>query len=105
MKRPIIATIVSQHVEDAIVLHGNRTLLTTAPHNALKYLRRFDDRLVAHLDGISVAGEQGAGLLNAALDPVSSSGLFVTAVGAIEERPQELNRPNCPKTEGSVRVK
>jgi len=92
VKRPIIAAIVSQHVEDAIVLHGNRTLLTTAPHSALKYLRRFDDRLVAHLDGISVAGEQGAGLLNAALDPVSSSGLFVTAVGAIKERPQELNR-------------
>lgn len=92
MKRPIIATIVSQHVEDATVLHANRTLLTTAPHSALKYLRRFDDRLVAHLDGISVAGEQGLGLLNAALDPLSSSSLFVATVSAIEDRPQELDR-------------
>ena len=92
MKRPIIATIVSQHVEDATVLHANRTLLTTAPHSALKYLRRFDDRLVAHLDGISVAGEQGLGLLNSVLDPVSSSSLFVATVSALEDRPQELNR-------------
>jgi len=92
LKRPIIATIVSQHVEDATVLHANRTLLTTAPHSALKYLRRFDDRLIAHLDGISVAGEQGLGLLNAVLDPVSSSSLFVATVSAIEDRRQELNR-------------
>jgi hypothetical protein len=79
-----------QYVDDAVTLDANRTFLTTAPHGAVRYLRRFDDRLVAHLDGISIAGQQGKALLDPALDPVSAGSLLVTTVSAMKERLDRL---------------
>lgn len=88
-----VPAIVRQHAEDAAVLHSIRTNLSAAPHVRLKHIRRFDDRLAAHLDGLAVAGEQGWPILDAALANPSPGAMFAAAVGAIESRSAErLNR-------------
>jgi uncharacterized protein (TIGR02270 family) len=91
MTVPIVLAIVLQHVDDAVTLHGSRTMLATAPQGALRYLRRFDDRLAAHLDGISVAGRRGQALLDAAMDPVSAGSVFVSTIVGIRESQERLN--------------
>ena len=81
--RPPIPVVVSQHVEDAAALRSTRTHLVSAPHVKLLHLGRLDERLAAHLDGVAVAGDFGAGLANAALESPGSGQAFVAAVGAI----------------------
>ena len=53
----IVPIVLQQHCEDAAILHGTRTALTVAPHVRLKHLRRFDDRLGSHLDGLLISGD------------------------------------------------
>ena len=85
--------VVVQHAEDAAVLHSIRTSLTTAPHVKLKHLRRFDDRLDAHLDGLAVAGEAAWPFCDAALANPTPGALFACAITAIEAKSAErLNR-------------
>jgi uncharacterized protein (TIGR02270 family) len=81
-----LPVVIQQYVEDAAVLHAIRTSLTQAPHVKLKHIRRFDDRVVAHLDGLSVAGEQGWPMVDAALANPSPGALFAAAVVAIESK-------------------
>jgi uncharacterized protein (TIGR02270 family) len=91
--RKIVPIVVRQHAEDAAVLHATRSALVGAPHVKLLHLRRFDDRLAAHLDGLSVAGEDGWRFLQAALETPSSGAMFAATVRAIEDRnPERLNR-------------
>jgi uncharacterized protein (TIGR02270 family) len=90
--RPIVSAILLQHVEDAVMLHANRTFLTTAPQGALRYLRRFDDRLVAHLDGIAISGKYGRAFVQSVSGPVSAGGLFVATVIAMNEGPKRLEQ-------------
>ena len=54
-----IPTVVRQHVEETAILRNTRSVLVRAPHVKLHHLRRLDDRLAAHLDGIAVAGDFG----------------------------------------------
>jgi uncharacterized protein (TIGR02270 family) len=89
----IVPVVISQHAEDAAVLHSIRTTLTAAPHVKLKHIRRFDDRVAAHLDGLSVAGEQGWPMIDAALATPSPGAVFAAAITAIESKSTErLNR-------------
>jgi uncharacterized protein (TIGR02270 family) len=81
----IIPTVVAQHAEDAIILHAARTRLAAGPHVMLAHLRRFDDRLLAHLDGLSVAGPHAWRFCEAALEVPTASSLFVPVVCAIED--------------------
>lgn len=83
---PIVQTVVQQHVDDAAVLYGCRSALCAAPHSALRDLRRFDDRLIAHLDGLSIAGDEGWPFCEAALHTPSAGALFINAVRVIQER-------------------
>jgi hypothetical protein len=46
----IVPAVVMQHIEDVAVLHAQRTVLSDE-HVTLSYLRRFDERLAAHLGG------------------------------------------------------
>ena len=87
--RPLINAVLQQHSEDAAVLHSIRSTLTDAPHVKLKHIRRFDDRIAAHLDGLAVAGEQGWPMLDAALANPSPGAMFATAIGAVESRSTE----------------
>jgi uncharacterized protein (TIGR02270 family) len=82
----VIRIIVNQHAEDAAVLHSIRSSLTAAPHVRLKHIGRFDDRVAAHLDGLTVAGEQGWPMVDAALANPSPGAMFAAAIGAIESR-------------------
>jgi uncharacterized protein (TIGR02270 family) len=89
----IVRAVVLQHADDAAVLHSIRTTLTTAAHVRLRHIRRFDDRVAAHLDGLSVAGEAAWPIVDAALANPSPGALFTAAVGALECRSSErLNR-------------
>lgn len=81
----IIAVVVQQHVEDAAILHATRTAFTRAPHVKLSHLRRFDDRLAAHLDGLAVAGKQALPLCEAALEMPNAGAMFVAGVRALDE--------------------
>ena len=64
---PIIP-VVRQHAEESANLRNMRSVLVTAPHVKLHHLRRLDDRVAAHLDGLAVAGEFGWKLCEAALE-------------------------------------
>jgi|SRR5436309_543955 len=87
--REIVPAVIQQHVDDAAILHSTRTALTQAPHVKLHHLRRFDDRLAAHLDGLAVAGEGAVGMCEAALEVPNSSATFVATVRALEDRRED----------------
>ena len=81
-----IPLVVQQHVEDAAILRTTRTVLVRAPHVKLHHLRRLDDRLSAHLDGVAVAGEFGRRLAESALENAGVGEVFTAAVGAIDDK-------------------
>jgi uncharacterized protein (TIGR02270 family) len=81
---PLIA-IVRQHAEDSAMLCNNRLWLQSAPHVKLHHLRRLDDRLAAHLDGLAVAGQVGAQLCDAALAEPGIGEVFAASALALEE--------------------
>jgi uncharacterized protein (TIGR02270 family) len=77
---------VRQHVEESAALRNIRSSLVTAPHVKLHHLRRLDDRLAAHLDGLAVAGADGWNMSLASLQRPGRAEIFVVAVTAITER-------------------
>ena len=88
--RPLIPLVLHQHLEDATTLRSTRSVLVRAPHIKLHLLRRLDDRLAAHLDGLAVAGDFGRGVCSTALETVSRGSVFTAAVEAIEARDAAL---------------
>lgn len=82
----MIPVVVAQHLDDAAALRSVRGVLVRAPHVKLFQLGRTDERLAAHLDGLSVSGDLGAGLSRAALDVPGVGQMFVATVLAIERR-------------------
>jgi uncharacterized protein (TIGR02270 family) len=89
MNSRIVPQVIRQHADDAVVLATIRRRLASAPHATLRHLRRFDDRLVAQLDGLAIAGEYGARFCEQALESPGQSEVFVAAVRAIEDRSRE----------------
>ncbi len=81
-----IPHIIQQHAEEAAHLRHMRSNLVSAPHVKLRHLRRFDDRLAAHLDGLAVAGEYGSNVCEAALESPGVGEVFAAAVRAIMEK-------------------
>ena len=81
-----IGIVVHQHAEESAHLRHVRSVLVAAPHVKLHHLRRLDDRLAAHLDGLAVAGEFGSSLCEAALENPGVGEVFAAAVRAIEEK-------------------
>ncbi|MBS0342350.1 MAG: TIGR02270 family protein [Proteobacteria bacterium] len=86
MKRDPVPVVVQQHEQEAIALRNTRSFLVRAPHVKLNQLRRLDDRLAAHLDGLDVAGEYGSKLAADALESPGPGEIFTATVRAIEER-------------------
>lgn len=82
---PSLPNVVSQHVEEAAHLSHVRSRLVRAPHVRLHALRRHDQRLAAHLDGIAVAGEEGWAMCEEQLQARSAGAVFAFAVRAIED--------------------
>jgi uncharacterized protein (TIGR02270 family) len=83
---PIVALVVRQHLEECVSLYNARRFLTAAGHSRLEGLRRFDGRLVAHLDGVAVAGAEAWPLCDELLEAPSAGAVFTAAVRALEER-------------------
>jgi uncharacterized protein (TIGR02270 family) len=86
LDRPPIPAVVQQHAEESAVLRQIRSVLVRAPHVRLRHLRRLDDRIAAHLDGLAVAGSYGTALCTAALERVGAGEVFALAVRVIDER-------------------
>jgi uncharacterized protein (TIGR02270 family) len=63
-----------------------RSVLVGAPHVKLHQLRSLDDRLVAHLDGLAVAGEFGWQACLMAVENPAVGEVFAATVRAIEDR-------------------
>jgi uncharacterized protein (TIGR02270 family) len=84
-RAPIIS-VVQQHAEETALLRSTRSVLTRAPHVKLHQLRRIDDRIAAHLDGLAVAGDVGWRLAEAALENPGHGEVFAVTVRAIEDR-------------------
>jgi uncharacterized protein (TIGR02270 family) len=81
-----IPHIIQQHAEEAAHLRLVRSVLLSAPHVKLHHLRRLDDRLAAHLDGLAVAGEYGSNVCETALESPGAGEVFAATVRAIEEK-------------------
>jgi uncharacterized protein (TIGR02270 family) len=89
----IVPVILRQHLDDAAVIYNKRSALIRAPHVKLHHLRRFDDRLAGHVDGLLVAGEHIQPFCAEALESPSAGAMFVTTLLAVmNERPEELER-------------
>ena len=75
------------------MLRHVRSVLVRAPHVRLHQLRRLDDRIAAHLDGLVVAGDCGASRCSAALERPGAGEVFAAAALALERRdPATLDR-------------
>ena len=85
LSRPPVPVVVLQYGEGASQLRNNRTILVRAPHVKLHQLRRLDDRLAAHLDGLAVSGEAGRAHCQAALETLGTGTVFTATVRAIQD--------------------
>lgn len=82
----VLETVVSQHLDDADALRSLRRVQIRSPDITLKALSGTDERLAAHLDGLSISGDFGAQLVRESLDSPSVGRLFVAMVLAIRRR-------------------
>jgi uncharacterized protein (TIGR02270 family) len=83
----IIPEIVSLHLDEAASLIERRRVVLDAHLVRLNDIQRaFDDRIAAHLDALSIAGEDAWPLYEAALAEPSAGAVFTAAVRTIEDR-------------------
>jgi uncharacterized protein (TIGR02270 family) len=90
----IIPDVVAFHAQEAAILMEARDAVLTAPHVRLRDLQRgFDDRIAAHFDGLSIAGEHAWPLCETSLEDPSPGAVFAAAVLALsEKRDDRLDR-------------
>jgi uncharacterized protein (TIGR02270 family) len=102
-RRPSLAHIVEQHVQEAAFLRLIRARLVRAPHIDVALLARHDERIAAHLDGVRVAGEEGAALVRAAFveSPTDPGAVFALLCGAIEGQDAAAVAAVLPRIERS----
>jgi uncharacterized protein (TIGR02270 family) len=80
----IIATVVSQHADEASFLWTLRNRAVGAPHYSLADLAKLDGRVEAHLDGLRIAGEEGWALCEGQLAANEEGEVFAAGVLAGE---------------------
>ena len=86
----MIPVIQTQHRDTAIHLANVRPILLRGPHVTLRQLRRSDDRLAAHLDGLFIAGDHGRRWVESALEDLSAATVFVACAFATFTADREL---------------
>ena len=89
--RIVIPAVVHQHADEAASLFVMRSPLTAAPHARLDDLQRLDTRLVAHLDGLSVAGEHAWPVCESTLETPSAGAVFTAAAWALQNAVHRLD--------------
>jgi uncharacterized protein (TIGR02270 family) len=82
----VVENVVSQHVSELADLWSQRASLVRAPNVKLRHLKRWDDRLAAHLDGVAIAGQHARPLLQAALESPTPGTMFAATASALEAR-------------------
>jgi uncharacterized protein (TIGR02270 family) len=88
-----VPAVIYQHAQDCAFLYEARTLMTRAANGKLADLRRFDDRLAAHLDGLGVGAADAMRVCDAALENPTAGAVFAVSVNALRTRDGErLNR-------------
>src|SRR5262249_15592121 len=78
--------VVHAHGSEAAALWTLRTRAASAPHYRLARLRKIDLRVLAHLEGLRIAGEEGWRTSEKALADLDGGALFVAAFLAFELR-------------------
>jgi uncharacterized protein (TIGR02270 family) len=74
------------HIEEASCLSQTRVSLIAAPRIALRDLTRFDGRIEAHLDGLSMAGEAAWQICQVALETPTLGAIFCATVRVIDDK-------------------
>jgi len=82
----VVENVVSQHVSELADLWSQRVSLVSAPTVKLRHLKRWDDRLAAHLDGVAIAGQHARPLLQAALESPTPGTMFAATAAALVAR-------------------
>lgn len=81
--RPVLQDIVSQHAEQAAFLWSVRHRAVHQPNHWLRQLRRLDERIDGHLDGLLVAGDVGMRVCREQAESGEAGEAFVLAVAAL----------------------
>lgn len=81
-----IPEIVEQHAEDAAHLRRLRSVVARSPQAKLIQLKQLDDRLLAHLDGLEIAGEVGRARVQALLASPGVGEVFTATVLALQRK-------------------
>ncbi|MET3497974.1 TIGR02270 family protein [Variovorax boronicumulans] len=81
-----IPLVVARHAEESALLCNQRFFLAGSAHAKLHHLRRLDDRLAAHLDGLAVARDAGSRACDEALARAGRGEVFAAIVLALENR-------------------
>ncbi|NKI95266.1 TIGR02270 family protein [Rhizobacter sp. SG703] len=82
----VLPLMVEQHWDDAISLRAQRKRMVRAPQIRLKDLIRHDDRLLAHLDGLYLAGDYAIRLARQGLAEPDAGSIFVATILAVQHR-------------------
>jgi uncharacterized protein (TIGR02270 family) len=82
----IVPNVLQQHADDVVALAAGRHALTTAPYVNLSRLRRADQRLMAHLDGLRLAGAEADALFRGMREQLSSGSVFALSLAALQRR-------------------
>jgi len=78
-----IPLLVTRHAEESALLCNQRFFLTGSAHTRLHHLRRLDDRIAAHLDGLVVARDGGSSACDEALARAGRGEVFAAAALAL----------------------
>jgi len=81
----VIPDILRQHLEEAAFLHMTRSSLVKRAGILLRDVRSLDDRLVAHLDGMAVGGEDAWTICDEELETGAVGVVFAVGVRALED--------------------
>lgn len=92
-KNMVVVPVVEQHAEDATVCALRRRFALDAGHLDLTRLSRLDELLIAHVDGLRVAGDAGLEIAFAAMSAdVSGSGFAPVMLSLEREDKTRLQR-------------
>ncbi|MEE9129610.1 MAG: TIGR02270 family protein [Phycisphaerales bacterium] len=80
----ILATVITQHAEEAAFHWLLRDAAVCAPHYDLKDLAKLDDRVEAHIDGLRIAGAAGWEIVKEELGWQEAGEVFTAAILAFE---------------------
>jgi HEAT repeat protein len=75
----INTTVVEEHASEAAFLYGQRNRAASAPHYKLKHLAALDDRILGHLEGLHIAGDDGWRAALGGLEHGEPGGVFVAS--------------------------